>query len=353
MRFFCPFKMREQVKQIFFDVTKDIELHFFSSWPWLTAWIDSLSIDIPLKFAVHFDEDEKPICCYFICIQHEQVMPFISLNVAYINNTGIRELDELTAEYNTLWKNSSLPDIYFLDKHTNVDRIELPYFQQALSTDRLNFLIKQRSLKSYWKRLQQDYKQDSIALQSLSKGVRKQLKQSIRVMSQSSDIKLQVAKTVDEALSIYEQLKSLHTISWKARNKKGCFGSSYFDTFHKNFIRDNFDKSSIQLIKVYNSEGVIGCLYNFVHHREVLFYQSGLKYESDNKIRPGLVSHFLAIKHNCELKNKYNFLAGNSRYKKSLSDNFDELHNITLIPKRVSSISKFLLKKIFRTIGSR
>jgi CelD/BcsL family acetyltransferase involved in cellulose biosynthesis len=50
-------------------------------------------------------------------------------------------------------------------------------------------------------------------------------------------------------------------------------------------------------------------------------YQAGLGYESDNAIKPGLVSHELAIAHALEAgATAYDFLAGDAPYKQSLAN---------------------------------
>jgi CelD/BcsL family acetyltransferase involved in cellulose biosynthesis len=66
----------------------------------------------------------------------------------------------------------------------------------------------------------------------------------------------------------------------------------------------------------------IGYLYNLVYDKNVLFYQSGLNYSGSNIYRPGLISHYYAIIHNAQKgMDVYDFLAGDSDYKKSLSTN--------------------------------
>ena len=42
---------------------------------------------------------------------------------------------------------------------------------------------------------------------------------------------------------------------------------------------------------------IIGYLYNFVHAGHVYNYQSGFAYEDDPVVKPGFVSHYLAIEH--------------------------------------------------------
>ena len=74
------------------------------------------------------------------------------------------------------------------------------------------------------------------------------------------------------------------------------------------------------------SKGTIGCLYNFVHRGRVYAYQSGFHASRDNRLKPGLVSHFKAIELNYRLGNRtYDFLAGDARYKRSLSNASNQL----------------------------
>ena len=59
---------------------------------------------------------------------------------------------------------------------------------------------------------------------------------------------------------------------------------------------------------------------NFVFRGCVYTYHSGFHYDSDGKLKPGPVSHYLAIDHH--LRNGagvYDFMAGEGQHKKSLA----------------------------------
>ena len=62
-------------------------------------------------------------------------------------------------------------------------------------------------------------------------------------------------------------------------------------------------------------------LYNFVHGRRVMNYQSGFRYEDDNRMAPGFVTHALAAKFykQCGFE-AYDLLAGDESYKERLGD---------------------------------
>jgi CelD/BcsL family acetyltransferase involved in cellulose biosynthesis len=65
----------------------------------------------------------------------------------------------------------------------------------------------------------------------------------------------------------------------------------------------------------------IGALYCFVHRGKVYFYQSGFRYSSDGKMKPGLLTHYFSIRYCLKRPelNEYDFLAGDSQYKRSLA----------------------------------
>jgi CelD/BcsL family acetyltransferase involved in cellulose biosynthesis len=65
-------------------------------------------------------------------------------------------------------------------------------------------------------------------------------------------------------------------------------------------------------------EKLIGYVYNFIHNGWVYAYQTGLAYDDDPKLKPGLVAHYLCMEqHLKEGARCYDFLAGDSRYKRS------------------------------------
>ena len=85
-----------------------------------------------------------------------------------------------------------------------------------------------------------------------------------------------------------------------------------------------FDSGQIQLLRVHSGPTIIGYLYNLVKDGEVYAYQSGLNYGSDRRLKPGLVSHTLAIQYNLAQGAKtYNFMAGEAQHKKALGTNVE------------------------------
>ena len=94
------------------------------------------------------------------------------------------------------------------------------------------------------------------------------------------------------------------------------------------------------LLEVSAGTELIGALYGFVDHGRLYFYQSGFHYETDNRLKPGFLTHYLAIRHYLEQStvNEYDFLAGDSQYKRSFATETRPLYWIVVRRSTVPSI---------------
>ena len=87
-----------------------------------------------------------------------------------------------------------------------------------------------------------------------------------------------------------------------------------------------------------------------MHRGRVYAYQSGFRYSQDNRLKPGLVSHLEAIELNRRLGHEaYDFLAGDARYKRSLSNKSNELLWLVLQRRRMD----FWLENRLRDLKAR
>jgi CelD/BcsL family acetyltransferase involved in cellulose biosynthesis len=70
----------------------------------------------------------------------------------------------------------------------------------------------------------------------------------------------------------------------------------------------------------------VGYLYNFVLGGRVSNYQTAFAYETNSHLKPGLVSHTLAIEHAyANGSDVYDFLMGEHRYKRSMAKNSESM----------------------------
>ncbi len=168
----------------------------------------------------------------------------------------------------------------------------------------------------------------------LSSNTREQLRRSLGRYRQRGEIRLKVAASADEALSMFEQLTALHDARWQAVGQQGGFATPLRRAFHRAFVQDGTRSGNAQLLSVSVGDEVIGVLYNLVANGRVNFYQAGFRYERDKHLKPGMVVHHLAIMHCLQAgMSEYDFLPsapGEGRYKTSLSDSNHRLAVLTL-----------------------
>ena len=153
----------------------------------------------------------------------------------------------------------------------------------------------------------------------------------MRLYEREGKLVAQRARDVPEALRFLEELKELHQRTWTRRGETGSFAFPFFERFQRRLIATCLPRGTVEIVRVTCGERVIGYLYNFVWRGTVLAYQSGLAYEADARLKPGLVAHCLAIDiHLAEGAKIYDFMAGEARYKASLGEPGPEMYHLLL-----------------------
>jgi CelD/BcsL family acetyltransferase involved in cellulose biosynthesis len=163
-------------------------------------------------------------------------------------------------------------------------------------------------------------------LEQLSRNARQQIRRSLRLYEERGPLALERAATEGEALDWLDQLERLHTAAWQARGLPGAFANAHFRPFHRRLVAAGLPLGAIDLLRLRAGEEVVGLLYNFRHGGRAYSYQSGFRYETDERLKPGLASHVMALRlYQREGLAAYRFLAGDSRYKNTLATGRDEL----------------------------
>lgn len=169
-------------------------------------------------------------------------------------------------------------------------------------------------------------------ISTLSKNTRPRIRRSIKAFeAELGKINIQEASSVDQSLQYLTRLKALHQDHWVSKGMPGSFKNKNWESFIVNMINTEFENGRIQLLKITAGDTEIGYILNLVYDGYVNMLQSGFKYFPDNKMKPGYVSHYLAIQHNIDKGNHtYDFLAGKSQYKESLASKKESLYWLTL-----------------------
>jgi CelD/BcsL family acetyltransferase involved in cellulose biosynthesis len=163
-------------------------------------------------------------------------------------------------------------------------------------------------------------------LAPMSRNTRQQIRRAMRLYEERGPLSLERARTVDEALDWLDGLEALHTPYWHSRGKPGAFATPSFRPFHRRLIAAAHPHGAVDLLRVSADGQVVGMLYNFRYRDSAYSYQSGFRYETDARLKPGLVAHTLAMQDYAgQGLSRYRFLAGDSRYKASLASASDQL----------------------------
>lgn len=314
---------RNRIREVWTGLEAASRPTYFLSWGWVETWLDALPPSVAVKLYV-VRRGGAPVAAFFLGAHREWRHRVVPSRGLHLNMTGLPEYDEICIEYNGWLHDGSAP------KFTEVvhrlpdrwDELHLPALDADLGLvgeDPGSLRVRiERQVPSPLVDLDKvraagDY------LKLLSGNTRSQIRRSIKLYGARGKVTLERAETVDQALAIFDELVVLHRRTWTDRDKSGAF-LPFVHGFHQRLIRNRFDAGEIQLLRIRAGDDTIGCLYNLVSRGNVLFYQSGLAYDDDRRIKPGLVCHAEAVRHLVPLGHRYyDFLGGNTRYKHSLS----------------------------------
>ena len=330
-----PFADLNSVESIWKYMLKRCDHSFFLSWGWVENWICSLPENSKEVLLVA-KEKNMPVLAFFVGGPIDQVRKYMPVKTISLNTTGIAEYDRLVIECNAFLSRSSsgcaLKQI--LDSMPiEWEEFLLPWLDMSLCPGNClqdglrpyHVLTRKKSL-SHYVDLQKVRECNGDYLSLLGKKTRRHMRQTERRYSENGTTKFQVASTVDDGLKIYDEMAALNRLTWQKRGKDSAFNSEYFYKFHRNFITKRFTTGEIQLVKLTCGEETIGCLYNFVYEGKVYLYQSGYNYKDDKRLRPGYLTNAKAIIYNSTIGNlTYDFLAGDAKYKRSLSTDYNKL----------------------------
>ncbi|MFN8413448.1 MAG: GNAT family N-acetyltransferase [Anaerolineales bacterium] len=343
-RSFNPFEDINFTKGIWLELQSKSQYSYFTSWEWMSTWINSLPKETKIHLIVGYQET-NPVLAFFAGQTKRKKHGFLPTKVMALNTTGNSYFDELTIEYNSILfdPNSSL------DKNALFNFIRTfewdEFILQGVSQDFISSfsfpevasqhfnLVTDKVSVSHYVELQKIRDAGMDYLQLLSSNKRSQIRRSIKQYEENGKIQIVQATNTSEALSMLDELASLHQKAWQDRGEAGSFSNEYFYQFHKSLIQNSFDHGKIQLLRVFNEQMTIGIIYNFIHMGRILFYQSGLNYSNGNNYRPGLVSHYYAITYNAGLSSMviYDFLAGDTDYKRSLGTDSTQIYWLRLV----------------------
>ena len=179
-----------------------------------------------------------------------------------------------------------------------------------------NFLVRTKyTSKGYSKSLVPKVDLQGL-LSTFSKNTRRQITTSQRLLQQQGLLELDVIPKGNKNNAL-AAIAKIHIEQWGQSQWGSGFENNQFTNFHYGMV----EQEAVSILKLTLDNKALAYGYYFCFNKRVYFYLSAIHKASDNRIKVGLLFHALAMEY---FSNKgyeiYDFLAGEARYKKSLSD---------------------------------
>jgi hypothetical protein len=301
--------------------------NIFLSWAWVGTWIQTL----PFSYQVIIAKDQESIVGLGVFVENRitrrTVIPSRQL---YLHRTGRLNHDQTWIEYNDfLIQEQSRNAIRYaiadyLVNNMQWDELAIGASEAEVFTPfkLLGFMpLKVWENVSYQADLKSIRESEKSYLSTRSSNTRYQINRSLRRYEKKGKVIITRAETVEQALTWFDEAGPLHKERWQGHKNGSGFNNLDFVNFHKRFITQSVPDGLVDILKIQAGDYVIAYLFNIIQDKEVKFYLSANRYDdSDKKLKPGLVAHHLAINYyNDRHFDTYDFMGGDSQYKRSLA----------------------------------
>lgn len=343
----CSTKTISEIGEIWQELSSRVDdANYFLSWPWIESWLMTCCPTVMDRCYLIIAERTRQVCGLGIVVHDAK-----HYRTGYLHKAGNDALDQIWLEYNDFLLQADDREAIRDAMLTSVMTSPLLKIQALtldmtlLSADTLdNVGLPFQTLSSI------GYKKDitgratsEMLLQDFSKNTRQQITRSLKRLSQQGRVGLKVCREPQEKLSALPEIRRLHQEQWRANEWGSGFDNGVFDQFHQRLL----EHASTQVIMLEIDDKPLAYGYYFCFNKQVLFYLSAMIKSADNRTKVGLSFHALAMTHFAKFGyQSYDFLAGDARYKASLSDTKYELKSYRIYRQNWFNKAVVLLRNI-------
>jgi len=348
-----------KLEALWTDLERRADLTFFLSWNWIGPWVAEAG---PPDVVLVGRADGEIICLGLLRRRTGWRHGFVRSRTLYLHQTGREDEDIIFTEYNGFltdrrFGNLLAPAIACLRKHGRIDEIDLGGVVAAdhalLEQAGHPTLLTARKTTAYvdLKRIRESGKD---YLGEVSSNTRYQIRRALKVYEGRGPLSLRPAADIGEALAFFDAMGVLHEQGWQRRGTAGAWRHPFLVRFHRRIIERSFAAGGIDIVRIACGEQDVGYIYCLNQGGWIGSYLSGFAYEEDNKVKPGLVSHYLYIHHRLKTGGDVlDFLAGDHRYKTSLGVPGPEMLWVKVQQRRPQLILEGALRAVKRRLERR
>jgi len=321
---------REALRDAWLALQARSDSSFFLSWQWIGTWLETIC---PTRMARLLSvRHNGRVVAMGILTRRGRLFGLAPASLR-LHETGSRDLDSLTIEYNGLlsetghhghalaamvrhlleheprWLTVFLPGI-------DVDALPLAALREMPVEIRMN-LRPTRFVDL------QDLRDRGLEyLPTLGSKTRAAVRRTARRFEQAlGPVRLETATSPGQRLEYFHALVAQHRRYWHGRNgSDGAFGDARVLRFHERLLQQSTSTAGGELMRLSAGGTPIGYAYNIVANGTAHFYQSGIDYAAGAfHGSPGLLLLSRVIdRHLDQGTNRFELMAGDSPYKRSL-----------------------------------
>ena len=344
----------EEVEPLWRELERRAEPSFFLSWIWVRTWLELTRLK-PLVVAVRTGAGVVGLGLLSPRTRRRFGLSWPALS---LNETGLAEFDSIMVEDNGFLAERGLESMVASAGLMAIGQSKHDWRELRLSgvRDTGTSVAELLGLPVRVEARRTSYSVETAAvasdgqLTSLSANTRRQINRSLRLYAERGVVVLDASPDLDTAMARFAELETLHQRYWRSRGKPGAFAEPFFGRFHRTLLQRGFPTGLVDVLRVTAGGQTIGLLHTFFYGQDAYAYQSGFQFEDDPRLKPGLVSHLLAIRHCRDVGlRSYRLLAGDSRYKRSLATSQYELYWLSVSRPHLA----FRLERLARWIARR
>lgn len=317
-----------------------VECSPFSSWNWVSTWLELLPPDVRTLVFRAFDGDRVVALALLVAAPERGWARLAGRRSWHIQETGDPALDEITMEYGGLLAAPEDLEASYRALFEALRGLPRDWRRLCITTSAQGREIQAalpRGMRGSSARTRASYMVDLSLVRDaggypevLGRSSRSSLRQTVRAYEAIGPLRVEAATDVETALSWFDGFETLHTRYWRSRGLPGSFGSSFFGRFHRALIERTDGEGFVQIMRVTAGEMLVGYVYNLAWQRRVYYYNAGMNYGCLLRHdRPGVAALHVAIEQAAaDGELVFDFLAGEQEYKRRMSTGGIVVHSV-------------------------